>query len=178
MKRAVSDATHRHRPQHGRSRHHRGGVASRAEARRRDHRRRPRAPPGSGNRGTPRAARRMASPSHLPGLQTAVARFRLLPPQHCENDFIIDHIARHSLREVVITEQNLERVEGEANVGSTGLTLEVRQPRFPSELDVGMSHIWRTCAAASRSCAANSASPCRRKPGSTCTSCWTATRRS
>lgn len=33
-------------------------------------------------------------------LETAVERFRLLPPQACENDFIVEYIARHSLREV------------------------------------------------------------------------------
>ena len=27
----------------------------------------------------------------------ALARFRLMPPQDCENDFILDHIGRHSL---------------------------------------------------------------------------------
>jgi pimeloyl-ACP methyl ester carboxylesterase len=27
----------------------------------------------------------------------ALARFRLMPPQSCENDFIVEHIARHSL---------------------------------------------------------------------------------
>ena len=57
-----------------------------------------------------------------PDFQTAVARFRLLPTQPCENDFIIEHIARHSLREIVITEQNLDRVKGDASVGSTGFT--------------------------------------------------------
>jgi pimeloyl-ACP methyl ester carboxylesterase len=31
-------------------------------------------------------------------METALRHFRLIPPQPCENDFIIDHIARHSLR--------------------------------------------------------------------------------
>jgi pimeloyl-ACP methyl ester carboxylesterase len=31
--------------------------------------------------------------------EEALAHFRLVPPQPCENDFIVDHIARHSLRE-------------------------------------------------------------------------------
>lgn len=32
-------------------------------------------------------------------LETAVSHFRLIPPQPCENTFILDYIARHSLRE-------------------------------------------------------------------------------
>ncbi|MET0591923.1 MAG: alpha/beta hydrolase, partial [Polyangiaceae bacterium] len=35
-----------------------------------------------------------------PDLATAMARFRLLPAQPCENDYIIEHIARTSVREV------------------------------------------------------------------------------
>ena len=58
-----------------------------------------------------------------PDLDTAIGRFRLLPPQPCENDFIIDHIARHSLKEVPITEENLNRVkDSTATIGSTGYT--------------------------------------------------------
>src|SRR6185295_6777638 len=34
-----------------------------------------------------------------PTLAAALARFRLLPPQPCENRFIIEHIARTSLKE-------------------------------------------------------------------------------
>lgn len=34
-----------------------------------------------------------------PTLPAALARFRLAPPQPCENHFIMDHIARHSLKE-------------------------------------------------------------------------------
>lgn len=33
-------------------------------------------------------------------LKTALSRFRLAPPQTCENHYIIDYIARHSLKEV------------------------------------------------------------------------------
>lgn len=33
-------------------------------------------------------------------LDDALARFRLMPPQPCENDYILDYIARHSLIEV------------------------------------------------------------------------------
>ncbi len=33
-------------------------------------------------------------------LPTALSRFRLLPPQPCDNDYILDHIARASVRQV------------------------------------------------------------------------------
>lgn len=33
-----------------------------------------------------------------PSLEAALARFRLMPPQGCENLYIVDHIARHSLK--------------------------------------------------------------------------------
>lgn len=32
-----------------------------------------------------------------PSLEAGMARFRLMPPQTCENGFIVEHIARHSL---------------------------------------------------------------------------------
>lgn len=32
-----------------------------------------------------------------PDRQTAISRFRLQPPQQCDNQFIVDHIARHSV---------------------------------------------------------------------------------
>ncbi len=35
-----------------------------------------------------------------PDLETAMGRFRLIPPQPCENDFLMEYMARHSLREV------------------------------------------------------------------------------
>lgn len=35
-----------------------------------------------------------------PDLDTALARFRLMPPQDCHNGFILDHIARHSVQQV------------------------------------------------------------------------------
>ena len=37
------------------------------------------------------------SPGTYPDLATALTRFKLIPPQPCENGFIIDHVARHSL---------------------------------------------------------------------------------
>jgi pimeloyl-ACP methyl ester carboxylesterase len=43
---------------------------------------------------------RMNRPSHLyPTLAAALGRFRLLPPQTCENLFLLDWVARRSLRE-------------------------------------------------------------------------------
>lgn len=37
---------------------------------------------------------------HYPNLARALARFRLLPPQECENIYLLDYVARQSLREV------------------------------------------------------------------------------
>ncbi|NIA24372.1 MAG: alpha/beta fold hydrolase [Gammaproteobacteria bacterium] len=39
------------------------------------------------------------SPGSYPDLETALSRFRLIPPQPCENAFIVDFIARKSLHE-------------------------------------------------------------------------------
>lgn len=36
-------------------------------------------------------------PGTYPNLETALKHFRLIPPQPCEHDYIIDHVARHSL---------------------------------------------------------------------------------
>lgn len=45
-------------------------------------------------------------PNHVyPELSAALARFRLMPPQDCANLFLLDHIARHSLKAI-------EREEG------------------------------------------------------------------
>ena len=35
-----------------------------------------------------------------PDMETALSRFRLVPAQPCENQYILDYIARHSLRQV------------------------------------------------------------------------------
>lgn len=35
-----------------------------------------------------------------PDFESAHARFRLMPPQDCNNDYILDYIGRHSLKEV------------------------------------------------------------------------------
>lgn len=74
-----------------------------------------------------------------PDLETATRRFRLLPPQPCENDFIIRHIARHSLREVTITKENLELVKGEAAIGGTGFTWKFDNRVFVYSSRSGMS---------------------------------------
>ena len=44
---------------------------------------------------------RPAKPHNIyPTLSAALARFRLMPPQSCENLYILDWVARHSLKEV------------------------------------------------------------------------------
>jgi pimeloyl-ACP methyl ester carboxylesterase len=40
------------------------------------------------------------NPKLYPDVDTALEHYRLVPGQPCENQFILDHIARHSLREV------------------------------------------------------------------------------
>ena len=45
------------------------------------------------------SGRSFRSPGVYPTLDDAVGHFRLVPPQPSEHDFIIDHIARHSLHE-------------------------------------------------------------------------------
>jgi pimeloyl-ACP methyl ester carboxylesterase len=44
--------------------------------------------------------RMFRNPKTYPDLETAVEHFHLMPPQPVQNDFIVDHIARHSLRQV------------------------------------------------------------------------------
>jgi len=45
-----------------------------------------------------RRPRRLTGPKRVyADFEEAVGRFRLMPPQTCENDFIVEHIARHSL---------------------------------------------------------------------------------
>jgi len=41
------------------------------------------------------------SPGSYPDLETALSRFRLIPPQPCENGYIVDFIARKSLHETL-----------------------------------------------------------------------------
>lgn len=54
-------------------------------------------PPDRDHRGPPRSAR----PNKIyPSLEAALGRFRLAPPQPCENHYAMDYIARHSLKEV------------------------------------------------------------------------------
>lgn len=40
------------------------------------------------------------NPKTYPDIASALSRFRLVPPQPCDNGYIIDHIAMHSIREV------------------------------------------------------------------------------
>ena len=47
---------------------------------------------------TPRRA--LSVVRHYPGFEIGVERFRLMPPQACVNDYLVEFIARHSLREV------------------------------------------------------------------------------
>ena len=53
-------------------------------------------PPGGEQMGPP--TRPMGTRVY-PSLEAALARFRLAPPQPCENHYILDYIARHSLKE-------------------------------------------------------------------------------
>jgi pimeloyl-ACP methyl ester carboxylesterase len=47
-----------------------------------------------------RAGTSFGNPKVYPTLEEAIARFRLVPPQPCENAFIVEHLARTSLRQV------------------------------------------------------------------------------
>lgn len=44
--------------------------------------------------------RAFSNPKTYPTLEEAVRHFHLVPPQPCENDYIVEHIARNSLRQV------------------------------------------------------------------------------
>ena len=46
------------------------------------------------------SGRAFVTPGVYPDFESAVARFRLIPEQPCDNRYIIDYIARHSLHEV------------------------------------------------------------------------------
>jgi pimeloyl-ACP methyl ester carboxylesterase len=52
-----------------------------------------------------------------PTLEAALARFRLAPPQPCENHFIVDYIARHSLAEKPMSPESQEDVAGAGKSG-------------------------------------------------------------
>jgi pimeloyl-ACP methyl ester carboxylesterase len=43
--------------------------------------------------------RAFRNPKTYRDFETAVAKFRLIPPQPCENPWIVEHVARHSLHE-------------------------------------------------------------------------------
>ncbi|MCB1693683.1 MAG: alpha/beta hydrolase [Pseudomonadales bacterium] len=44
-----------------------------------------------------REPQRLAQAKVYPDREVAISRFRLQPPQQCENDYIVNHIARHSV---------------------------------------------------------------------------------
>ena len=46
-----------------------------------------------------RAGRDFTKARTYPDRRTAMDRFRLVPPQPCENDFVVEHVAWHSVRE-------------------------------------------------------------------------------
>ncbi len=46
-----------------------------------------------------RGGRMFRSPKTYPDLETAIEHFHLVPPQPCDNTWLVDHIARRSLRE-------------------------------------------------------------------------------
>ncbi len=41
----------------------------------------------------------MGNKRHYADFETALARFRLMPEQTCENTFLVEHIGRHSLKQ-------------------------------------------------------------------------------
>jgi pimeloyl-ACP methyl ester carboxylesterase len=43
--------------------------------------------------------RAFRNPKTYPDLDTAIAHFRLIPEQPCANDFLVEHVARHSVHE-------------------------------------------------------------------------------
>ena len=54
-------------------------------------------PPGEDESATPRRA--LSLERQYPSFEIAVERFRLMPPQECANPFLVEFIARHSVRE-------------------------------------------------------------------------------
>lgn len=48
-----------------------------------------------------RGGRMFRAPKTYPDLDTAIAHFHLVPPQPCDNAWLVDHIARRSLRETL-----------------------------------------------------------------------------
>jgi len=49
---------------------------------------------------TPREPERWNKPKVYPDLEIARSRFRLQPPQTCDNEYIVKHIARHSIEHI------------------------------------------------------------------------------
>ncbi len=48
----------------------------------------------------PRDAERWSKPKIYPNLEVARSRFRLQPPQTCENEYLVQHIARNSIEHI------------------------------------------------------------------------------
>jgi len=46
---------------------------------------------------SPKGPERWSKPKVYPDLEIARSRFRLQPPQTCDNEFLVNHIARHSI---------------------------------------------------------------------------------
>ena len=61
---------------------------------------------GSGRSGDP-AGHKPRPHNIYPSLAAALARFRLMPPQICENLFLLDWVARHSLKEVAAADGDI-----------------------------------------------------------------------
>lgn len=62
-------------------------------------------PDKAGHRGPPRGKR----PNKIyPSLEAALKRFRLAPPQECENHYVMDYIARWSLKKVPMEDKSSE----------------------------------------------------------------------
>ncbi len=49
-----------------------------------------------------RSGRAFRSPGVYPDIESALLHFRLIPEQPCEADYIVDHVARHSLHETTV----------------------------------------------------------------------------
>src|SRR5262249_25104394 len=65
-------------------------------------------PVRAGSAGVGKAQPQTPRPHNVyPSLAAALARFRLMPPQVCENLFLLDWVARHSLKEVATAEGDI-----------------------------------------------------------------------
>ena len=105
--------------------------------------------------------RAFRNPKTYRDFETAVAKFRLIPPQPCENDWIVEHVARNSLHQT-----------------AAGWTWKFDPVVFRrAALEAIQASTSRRCAAAWRCSAASSPTSSPPTSPTTCTSCSTATRR-